>query len=364
MKKILVAFGTRPEIIKLAPLISELKKTDNQIFLLHTGQHDELAADMLTLFEIDPDVDLKSMRSASNLFELTEFLLPRLEKLLEREKPDLVIVQGDTTSAYLSALAAFYLKIPVHHVEAGLRSFDNYNPFPEELNRKHITGIAEKHYAPTLLAKQNLIKEGIDEEAIVMTGNTVIDALQQVRSSNIYTNKRPEILDQFGDDEKLILVTIHRRENHGNAIHQILNALISILNLNGSAKILIPAHPSLGLHEILRKGDYDHPNLIITEPLDYLSFHHALDKCDLILTDSGGIQEEAAALGKPLLVLRKTTERQELIESGYTTLVGSDSDIIYKKTTELLKVNFDKKAYNPYGDGNASAKIVEVILHY
>lgn len=363
MKKIIVAFGTRPEIIKLAPVIHELESSSQfEVVKLHTGQHDELGESMLNLFNIRPDHNFRSMASTSDLFELTEFLLPKLKQFYSDEKPDAVIVQGDTTSSYLCALAAFYLHIPVYHVEAGLRSFDNMNPFPEEVNRKQISTIASLHFAPTDIAKKNLLNEGIDTKTIFQTGNTVIDALFQIKQSEEFTSSSPEVLNRIKPEQKLILVTAHRRENHGEPLMSIMKALIEILDSDESRVIVFPAHPNPKVREILNEDRFSHDRLLVIEPLDYLSFHHVLDRCNLILTDSGGVQEEAAALGKSMLVLRKTTERQELVESGFTKLVGNNTKAIVSEAEAILNDTANIKAFNPYGNGNAAKKIVEIII--
>ena len=360
-KKILVAFGTRPEIIKLAPVIQELKKSDLDVISVHTGQHDELAQDMLSLFNISPNFDLKSMEEASDLFELTQFLLPKLKALFLSEKPDIVIVQGDTTSSYLSALAAFYLQIPVYHVEAGLRSFDNQNPFPEELNRKQISAIASIHFTPTSIASKNLIAENIDPKSIFETGNTVIDALYQIKKSKEYSTSKPSVLDEIKNDQTLIVVTSHRRENLGAPLRSILKGLIKILDQDPSRLIVYPAHPNPAVQEIVNSAEFSHERLRLIAPLGYLAFHHLLERADLILTDSGGIQEEAAALGKKILVLRETTERQELIEKNFTKLVGSDTERIVAETESVLNSEQKEIGINPYGDGNAAKKIAEIV---
>ena len=362
-KKILIAFGTRPEIIKLAPVIHELKNSDFNVVSVHTGQHDDLAQDMLSLFKITPDFDLKSMESASDLFELTQFLLPKLKELLLAEKPDAVIVQGDTTSSYLSGLAAFYLKIPVYHVEAGLRSFDNYNPFPEELNRKQISSIANLHFAPTSIAKQNLISEKIDSKSIFETGNTVIDALYQMKKSKEFKTSSPSILEEIKNNQTVILITSHRRENQGKPLESILKALVQILDKDPNRVVVYPAHPNPAVQKVVQSVDNSHERLKIIPPLDYLAFHHVLERCDLILTDSGGVQEEAAALGKRMLVLRETTERQELIEAGFTKLVGSNIERIVEETESILNSDNKKVAFNPYGNGDAAKEIVRIITN-
>lgn len=362
-KKILVAFGTRPEIIKLAPVIHELRRSALEVISVHTGQHDELAQDMLKLFQIVPDFDLKSMHSTADLFELTEFLLPKLKKLFISEKPNAVVVQGDTASAYLSALTAFYLKIPVYHVEAGLRSFDNYNPFPEEINRKQISALASIHFAPTQISRDNLIAENIDPKTIFITGNTVIDALYQIKSSAEYSSSKPSVIEEITDDQLLIVVTSHRRENLGTPLRSILNALIKILDRDPNRVIVYPAHPNPSVQELVNSDEFKHDRLKIISPLGYLAFHHLLEKADLILTDSGGLQEEAVALGKKMLVLRDTTERQELIVSGFTKLVGADEKKIITETEKALSSPAKIDIPNPYGDGDSSKKITEIILN-
>ena len=357
MKKILVAFGTRPEIIKLAPVIQSLSESGFEVVTLHTGQHDELATEMLQLFEIVPSYNLQAMRPNQDLFELTTFLLPKLKETYLTEQPDAVIVQGDTTSSYLSALAAFYLKIPVYHVEAGLRSHDLMNPFPEEMNRKQISTIADKHFAPTEFARENLINEGYASESIWVTGNTVVDALHSILNSEPYKAKKPLVFNT----EKVILVTSHRRENRGKPLADIMDALIEILAMQEQLSIVFPAHPSPAVQEIVNSEKYQHPRLHILKPLGYIDFLSLIHSVDLILTDSGGIQEEAAALGKSLIVLRETTERQELVNAGFTKLVGSDSKLIVSETLKLLKASSETKPSNVYGDGTAAKKISSIL---
>ncbi len=357
MKKILVAFGTRPEIIKLAPVIHSLSESGFEVVTLHTGQHDELATEMLQLFEIVPSYNLQAMRPNQDLFELTTFLLPKLKETYLTEHPDAVIVQGDTTSSYLSALAAFYLKIPVYHVEAGLRSHDLMNPFPEEMNRKQISTIADKHFAPTEFARENLINEGYASESIWVTGNTVVDALHSILNSEPYKAKKPLVFNT----EKVILVTSHRRENRGKPLADIMDALLEILAKQEQLSIVFPAHPSPAVQEIVNSEKYQHPRLHILKPLGYIDFISLIHSVDLILTDSGGIQEEAAALGKSLIVLRETTERQELVNAGFTKLVGSDSKLIVSETLKLLKASSETKPSNVYGDGTAAKKINSIL---
>lgn len=364
MKKILVAFGTRPEVIKLAPVIKALQQNSFEVKVVHTGQHKELADDMLKLFNITPDYNLHSMRVEQDLFNLSTFLLTSLQKVFTADKPDAVIVQGDTTSGYISSLAAFYLHIPVFHVEAGLRSFDLKNPFPEEMNRKQISTIANLHFAPTEIAQQNLLNEGISESSIYLTGNTVIDALFQIKSSDQFKNNKPSVLNKIPPDKKLILLTAHRRENHGAPLLQIMKGVIQILESNKDAFVLFPAHPSPNVQQVVHNKEFAHPRLLVVEPLGYLEFHHILEHCTVILTDSGGIQEEAAALNKKMLVLRSTTERQELVESGFTKLVGFNSELIAIETERLLTTSNISNYKNPYGEGNSSTKIIDAIRDY
>ncbi len=362
MKNILVCFGTRPEIIKMAPLIIELKRNGLRTSVLHTGQHDDLANQMLNIFDINPDFNLDVMSETNDLFSLTSVLLPKLKETLNQVKPDAVFVQGDTSSAYLSALAAFYLRIPVYHLEAGLRSFDMMNPFPEEMNRKQISALAVHHFAPTKIAFDNLINEGFEGSSITLSGNTVIDSLESIRRSDQFLKVKPPILNQVSNDKKLILVTAHRRENHGTPLSNILSALKKIEEKVPDVMIVFPAHPSPVVQKEVVRNENIRDRIKIIAPLNYLEFQHVLSRADIILTDSGGIQEEAAALGKKMLVLRDTTERQELILSGFTKLVGSDTDKIVSETLELLEDSSSNAGIkNPYGDGNAAEKIVSTM---
>ncbi len=357
MKKVIVGFGTRPEIIKLAPVIKALKDGGFKTIVVHTGQHDELAAEMLDLFSIEPDYNLKAMRQNQDLFDLSAFLLPELKKVYVRENPDAVIVQGDTTSTYLSALAGFYLKIPVYHVEAGLRSFDIYNPFPEEINRKQISAFASGHFVPTELSKNNLLAEGYSDKNIWITGNTVVDALYGIMQSDVY--KSEEEIDF--DTPKNILVTSHRRENRGKPLEGIMSALYNILEGDSDISIYFPAHPSPEVQKVVQKQKFMHKRLHILSPIGYIPFLKLMNKVDLVLTDSGGIQEECAALGKKVFVLRDTTERQELIQSGFTKLLGSDTDLITKEALNWLNSSSRVEKLNVYGDGTASRQIVNIL---
>ncbi|SMO33913.1 non-hydrolyzing UDP-N-acetylglucosamine 2-epimerase [Gracilimonas mengyeensis] len=360
MKHILVAFGTRPEIIKLAPVIRALENT-SKVSVLHSGQHRELADPLLSLFDIQPDENLAIMKPGQDLFDLTANLMPKLKDVLSKKAPDYVIVQGDTTTSYLTALAAFYLKIPVLHVEAGLRSHDLYNPFPEEMNRKQISVIASHHFAPTKLSQQNLLKEGVPEASVSITGNTVIDALHMIRKMQDFTSHKPELLSDINPEETLILLTAHRRENHGTPLVNIFKAVESILKKHTHAKVVFPAHPNPNVKKAVDASGISNDRFLMVEPLDYLPFLHLIERADLILTDSGGIQEEAAALGKPVLVLRNETERQELIDAGLGKLVGSDTAKIIEETGKLLTSPSEIKATDVFGDGQAARRIADFI---
>ncbi|WP_018126587.1 non-hydrolyzing UDP-N-acetylglucosamine 2-epimerase [Balneola vulgaris] len=357
-----ILFGTRPEIIKLAPVYKELQNRAIPTTVIHTGQHEELASSMLDLFQIKVDYNLKSMHHAPGLAALTEYLLHHLSKLLRTIKLDALIVQGDTTSAYVGALAAFYLKIPVYHVEAGLRSFDMHNPFPEELNRKQISAIATHHFAPTTQAIHNLVNEGISEDAITLTGNTVVDALKTIRALSNYQNSTPSLLSSISQEDKLVLLTLHRRENIGKPFIQVLKAIHQLLVVEPNIIVLFPAHPNPKLQESIEAFSVNNERFKILSPLGYVEFQHLLDRCDLILTDSGGLQEEAAALGKKLLVLRTKTERQELLDSDFTELLGTDPKKIVEATHRVLSNASKKMPLSVYGDGNTAKKIVDHLL--
>ncbi|MGN8226479.1 non-hydrolyzing UDP-N-acetylglucosamine 2-epimerase [Gracilimonas sp. BCB1] len=360
MKKILIAFGTRPEVIKLAPVILTLKG-HMDVTVLHTGQHKELVTPMLSLFDIKPDINLEIMKPNQDLFELSQSLLPKLKSVIEKAEPDFVMVQGDTTTSYLTALSAFYQKIPVLHVEAGLRSYNPYYPFPEEMNRRQITHLARFHFAPTELNKKNLLKEGIAEEAISVTGNTVIDALNNITKLKVFSESIPGILSEINDSQKLMVLTAHRRENHGEPMVNIFRAVKQLLLSNEDLTVIFPAHPNPNVLAAVEQVEMPDNRFKQTEPFDYLSFLHILKRADIILTDSGGIQEEASALGKPVFVLRNETERQELIESGHGQLVGTQSDLIVRRTNEWLSSGKQQDASSVFGEGKAAEIIREVI---
>jgi UDP-N-acetylglucosamine 2-epimerase (non-hydrolysing) len=360
MKKILIAFGTRPEVIKLAPVIKELKP-HFEIQVLHSGQHKELVEPLLSLFNIEPDHDLKIMKEGQDLFELTQNLLPKLKEALELSRPDYVMVQGDTTTSYLTALAAFYLKIPVIHVEAGLRSNNPYYPFPEEINRKQISQLAEFHFAPTSRNEKNLLDDGISKQKVWVTGNTVIDALNQIKASEAFKQFEPEVLSGIGLQNKLVLLTTHRRENHGKPLLEVFNAVNDLLSKHPECVVIFPAHPNPAVKVAIEQAGIKNDRFIVSNPLNYLPFLKVMARANLILTDSGGIQEEAAALGKQILVLRNETERQELIDRGLGILVGTDRAMIIEQAEALLKSSKPSKVSSVFGDGTASQKIKEIL---
>lgn len=360
MKKIVIAFGTRPEVIKLAPVIQKVKELEIELKILHTGQHSDLADSMLKVFNIEPDANLNVMKENQNLFELSASILPKAGAYFEEEKPDFVMVQGDTTTAYLCALAAYYHKIPVMHVEAGLRSHNHYFPFPEEANRKLISQIAAFHFAPTLSNQENLLRSGISEENIHITGNTIIDALNHIQKHDSFLQMKPDILSEIPDKTQLIVMTTHRRENHGEPFQHILAAAKELISKHENRYLIFPAHPNPQIQNALKQ--YEFPaRFTVTAPFDYLSFLHIIKKADLLLTDSGGIQEEATALGKPVVVLRNETERNELIESGLGKLVGSDKSLIIKESEAFLENPDELNPSQIFGDGNAAARIAKVI---
>ena len=365
MKKIALIVGTRPEVIKLAPLYLELKKSKTlKPILINTGQHLEMTAQMLKWFGIKEDYNLKLMSKNQTLADITARVISELSKTLEKIKPDLVIVEGDTVTVMASSIAAFYLKIPVAHVEAGLRTEDIYNPFPEEMARRLVSRIAKYHFAPTKLALENLKKEGVTKN-VFMTGNTVIDALLYTKNKI----KEKEIKKHFKDvdfkKKKVILVTMHRRENLGKPHKDIAKTLVKITNTFKDTLVLLPIHKNPKVREVLLPILEKNKNIIIVEPLDYVPFIYAMNNSYLILSDSGGVQEEAPSLNKPVLVLRTNTERPEGIKAGAAKLVGTDPERIFSEVSKLFqsKSTYLKmaKTKNPYGDGDSSKKIVRIL---
>lgn len=369
--KVLLVFGTRPEAIKMAPVVKTLKRTpeiDARVCV--TAQHREMLDQVLNLFEIVPDYDLDLMKPGQSLFEITSGALTGLKEVLGEVSPDLVLVHGDTTTTLTASLAAYYKRIPVGHIEAGLRTGNIYSPWPEEINRKVVGAIARLHFAPTERAKQNLIAENIGEDQIIVTGNTVIDALLQVvEKLEAAPSKSKEFDEAFGIDpmRRMILVTGHRRESFGDGFQRICDALTELAERD-DIQIIFPVHlnPNVKGPVEDRLGSLERVNLIA--PQDYLPFVHLMRRADIILTDSGGVQEEAPSLGKPVLVMRETTERPEAVDAGTVKLVGTDRELIYGEVSNLLD---DQEAYqsmslahNPYGDGLASARIRDAIIEF
>jgi len=370
-KKILIVFGTRPESIKMAPVVKELDNAFN-VKVCVTGQHRHMLDQALDLFHIKPDYDLDIMSQGQDLFDITSNVLLGLKKVLVKERPDLLLVHGDTTTTMAASMAAFYMQIPVGHVEAGLRTYNNSSPFPEEVNRQVTARIAKYHFAPTEQAKLNLLSEQVNEESIFVTGNTVIDALFSIVEKAREIPFPDGVLSQLpflqnSNKEELphiILVTGHRRENFGQGIKNICRALRDIASQRSDVQIVYPVHLNPNVNEPVFSILSDLPNIYLIEPLDYLPFIKLMDLAYLILTDSGGIQEEAPSLGKPVLVMRKTTERPEAVEVGTVKLVGADKERIVQETLNL----FNSKAYNkmalthnPYGDGHACRNIRKII---
>lgn len=362
MIKVMTVFGTRPEAIKMCPVVMELKsRKEIQTIVCVTGQHQQMLQQVLDTFNIIPDYNLNIMKDRQTLFDVTSNILEAIKPVLESEKPNLVLVHGDTSTTFATALACFYMQIPVGHVEAGLRTGDIFSPFPEEFNRKCVSIISKLNFAPTQLAKYNLLKEGYSEESIFITGNTAIDALK----TTVHESYSNEILDWVGDS-RLILVTAHRRENLGSPLRSMFSAIKKIIKDFPDTKAVYPVHLNPAVRDAANEifGDVDRIKLI--EPLDVLDFHNFMSHSYVILTDSGGIQEEAPSLGKPVLVMRDVTERPEGIEAGTLKIVGTNEETIYRETKRLL---VDKKEYermsnakNPYGDGLASKRIVDIIL--
>lgn len=361
VKTIMLVFGTRPEAIKMCPVVKELKTRKNiKTVVCVTGQHRQMLNQVLHAFNVVPDYDLSIMRDKQTLFDITVNILSRMGQVLDEVKPDVVLVHGDTSTTFVTALACYYKQIPVGHVEAGLRTYDIYSPYPEEFNREAVSIVAKYNFAPTELAKQNLLKEGKKAESIYVTGNTVIDAL---RTTVCKDYQHPEL--EWAKDSRLILITAHRRENLGEPMHHMFRAIRRIIDEHSDVKAIYPIHMNPVVRQIADEelGDCDRLHLI--EPLDVLDFHNFMARSYLILTDSGGIQEEAPSLGKPVLVMRDVTERPEGIAAGTLRLVGTNEEVIYKNFKQLLedKVEYEKMSHasNPYGDGLASQRIVDHI---
>ncbi len=368
---ILVAMGTRPEAIKLFPVIHALKREPNfDVTVCVTAQHREMLDQVLSIADIEPDVDLDLMRPNQSLPQITSRILNGIDDVLKETKPDRVLVQGDTTTAMAAALSAYYHKIPVDHVEAGLRSGDIYSPFPEEVNRKVVGSLASWHFAPTARAADALIRENVSPDRVIVTGNTVIDALLETekRIGSFKDVKRAidNELPAPGENRRIVLVTAHRRENFEGGMDRIASA-ISKLAENEDVLIVYPVHPNPNVRELMHQTLGGHANIRLLPPLEYVPFVYLLSRCDFVLTDSGGVQEEAPALGKPVLVMRDTTERPEGIDAGTARLVGTDSHRIYNEAMRLLhdRSHYEKmsRAHNPFGDGHASERILDVLAY-
>lgn len=365
--KILSVFGTRPEAIKMAPLVNELSKVPHiESRVCVTAQHREMLDQVLELFQILPDYDLNIMKSGQGLSHITSEVLLRLEPVLQEFQPDRILVHGDTTTTMAAGLAAFYQQIPVAHVEAGLRTGNIYAPWPEEMNRKITTAITNMHFAPTQSAKENLLQEGVKEKHIIITGNTVVDALLKVVQS-IHGDQelRKSLHDQFpflDSSKKLLLITGHRRENFGKRFEDICHALARLAE-NDTIQIVYPVHLNPNVQEPVNRILGNNKNVTLIDPLDYLPFVYLMNKSHIIITDSGGVQEEAPSLGKPVLVMRDTTERPEAVEAGTVKLVGANADRIYNETMQLLtddnRYKKMARAHNPYGDGKAVNRIIQ-----
>ena len=361
MKKVMLVFGTRPEAIKMCPLVNELKRRQGlQTVLCVTGQHRQMLDQVLEAFSVVPDYDLSIMKQKQTLFDVTTNILERIKQVLEQEKPDVVLVHGDTSTTFVTALACFYLQIPVGHVEAGLRTYNIYSPYPEEFNRQAVGIISQFNFAPTELARQNLLNEGKKPETIFVTGNTAIDALKTTVRKDY---SHPEL--DWAKGSRLILITAHRRENLGEPMRHMFRAIRRVMDENPDVKAIYPIHMNPVVRETAREILGEDERIHIIEPLDVLDFHNFQSRSYLILTDSGGIQEEAPSLGKPVLVMRDTTERPEGIAAGTLKLVGTEEETIYAEFSRLLT---DQAAYdamshasNPYGDGHACERIADIL---
>lgn len=361
MKKVMLVFGTRPEAIKMCPLVNELKTREQfETIVCVTGQHREMLDQVLRAFSVEPDYDLAIMKDRQTLFDVTTNILERIKAVLEAAKPDVVLVHGDTSTTFVTALACFYLQIPVGHVEAGLRTYTIYSPYPEEFNRQAVSIISRYNFSPTTMSRDNLLREGKKTESIYVTGNTAIDALKTTVREDY---SHPELT--WAADSRLIMITAHRRENLGEPMHNMFRAIRRIMDEHKDVKAIYPIHMNPVVRQTAEEELGRCDRIRIIEPLDVLDFHNFLSRSFLILTDSGGIQEEAPSLGKPVLVMRNTTERPEGISAGTLKLVGTDEQIIYQNFKELLenKESYEAmaQACNPYGDGFACKRIADIL---
>ena len=364
MIKVMSVFGTRPEAIKMAPLVKELESREEiESVVCVTAQHREMLDQVLETFDIKPDYDLNIMKQGQTLSEITSRALMGLEEVIREVKPDIVLVHGDTTTTFAGALAAFYNQVAIGHVEAGLRTYDKYSPFPEEMNRQMVDCMTDLYFAPTEISKENLLKQNISEDKIYITGNTAIDAMSTTVKEN-YSHKE---LEWINPGEKMILLTAHRRENLGEPMRHIFKAIKRIVDEFDDVKVIYPIHKNPLVREVANEVFGDCEKVKLIEPLEVFDFHNFINKSYMIMSDSGGVQEEAPSLGKPVLVLRDTTERPEGIDAGTLKLVGTDEETIYNEAKRLLT---DKEEYermsmasNPYGDGHASERIVDAIIN-
>ncbi|BBD43029.1 UDP-N-acetylglucosamine 2-epimerase [Streptococcus anginosus SK52 = DSM 20563] len=362
----MVVFGTRPEAIKMAPLIFQLKKQSEKFetMTVVTAQHRQMLDQVLQTFNIEPDIDLDIMGKSQTLTDITVKILNQLDKLLKEVKPDIILVHGDTTTTFATSLAAFYNQVRIGHVEAGLRTWEKYSPFPEEMNRQMTDAVTDLYFAPTMQSKENLIKENHDEKNIFVTGNTAIDALKLT----VQENYHHDVLEQIPSNHRLILVTMHRRENQGEPMRRVFRTLRQVVEAHDDVEVIYPVHLSPAVQEAAKEILSNHPQIHLIEPLDVVDFHNIAARSYFIMSDSGGVQEEAPSLGKPVLVLRDTTERPEGVTAGTLKLVGTESENIREAMETLLT---DETVYhqmsqagNPYGDGRASERIVEAIAYY
>lgn len=362
MKKVMLVFGTRPEAIKMCPLVNELKSRKNiETIVCVTGQHRQMLDQVLQAFNVVPDYDLSIMKDKQTLFDITTNILNRIKEVLEMERPDVVLVHGDTSTTFVTALACFYLQIPVGHVEAGLRTYNIYSPYPEEFNRQAVSIISKYNFAPTELSKENLLREGKNPATIYVTGNTAIDALKTtVREDYVH----PEL--EWAKGSRLIMITAHRRENLGEPMQNMFRAIRRVMDEHPDVKAIYPIHMNPVVRETANSILGGEDRIHIIEPLEVLDFHNFLSRSHMILTDSGGIQEEAPSLGKPVLVMRDTTERPEGIAAGTLKLVGTDEEVIYQNFKLLLEDQEEyakmSNASNPYGDGFACVRIADVLV--
>ena len=362
MKKVMLVFGTRPEAIKMCPLVKELKtRKELEVVVCVTGQHREMLQMVLDTFDVVPDYNLDIMKDKQTLYDVTCNILERIKEVLDKEKPDVVLVHGDTSTTFVTALACFYSQIPVGHVEAGLRTYNIHSPYPEEFNRQAVSIISKFNFSPTKLSADNLIKEGKDQNTIFITGNTAIDAI----NTTVKAEYKNEILD-WASDSRLILLTAHRRENLGEPMRGMFKAILKIVKEFPDVKVVYPIHMNPVVRKVADEILNGNERIKIIEPLEVVDFHNFMARCYMILTDSGGIQEEAPALGKPVLVMRDTTERPEGIDAGTLKLVGTNENTIYNEFKKLLqdKNEYNKmsKATNPYGDGTACKQIADILI--